>query len=133
MASRDVWYQIDSRIFQKFEILHLAKALSISVNETVGAMIRLWSLSLTDFPEGKGKLSSGEFGVSVSHLPSIMSLENSAEDIFKALEQCSWIDEADGVIVIPEWEKKIGQTILKLDREKEYDKKRRDNKRKTGS
>lgn len=118
VANRDVWFQLDSRIFQKFEVMHIAKALKISVNETIGAMVRLWSLSLTDFPEGKGKLSSGDFGVHIEHLPTVMSLENSAEDIYKALESCSWIDQEDGIVVIPEWDKKIGQTILKLERDK---------------
>ena len=30
VANRDVWFQLDSRIFQKFEVMHIAKALKIS-------------------------------------------------------------------------------------------------------
>ena len=37
---------------EKFEVLHIANKLNISVNECVGALIRLWSISITDFPEG---------------------------------------------------------------------------------
>ena len=52
-TKRDFWYQLDSRSHQKFEVLKISQALGISINETVGALVRLWSLSITQFPEGK--------------------------------------------------------------------------------
>ena len=39
-----------------------------------------------------------------------MNLDNSGQDIFEALKDCSWIDLEDGIVVIPEWSKKTGQT-----------------------
>jgi len=118
MAKRDIWFQLDSRIFNKFEVIHIAKALKITINETIGALVRLWSISITDFPDGKGTLQAGSLRVTIDHLPSVMALENSGEEIFKALNECSWIDQVDGTVVLPDWQKKIGQTILKLDRDK---------------
>ena len=59
MARSEVWFQVGVRIFEKFEVLHIARVLDISLNECVGALMRLWSISITDFPEGKGVLSSG--------------------------------------------------------------------------
>jgi hypothetical protein len=112
-----LWYQLDSRIHQKFEVLKISQALGISINETVGALVRLWSLSITQFPEGKGHLVSGDLKVSINDLPSIMALENTAQEIFDALSECQWIEELDGIVVIPKWDLKIGQTILKLEKD----------------
>jgi hypothetical protein len=123
MSRSEVWFQVGVRIFEKFEVLHIAKKLNISVNECVGALIRLWSLSITDFPEGKGVLSSGSLSVTIEHLPVIMSLDLDGEEIYQALKDCSWIDLKDGVVVIPEWSKKTGQTILKLERDRNYKRK----------
>lgn len=118
MAKRDIWFQLDSRIFNKFEVIHIAKTLGITINETIGALVRLWSISITDFPDGKGSLISGSLKVTKDHLPSIMALDFDGDQIYQALNDCSWIDEVDGTVVLPDWEKKIGQTILKLDRDK---------------
>ena len=79
--------------------------------------MRLWSLSITQFPEGKGHLVSGDLKVSINDLPSIMALENTAQEIFDALSECQWIEELDGIVVIPKWDLKIGQTILKLEKD----------------
>jgi len=118
MAKRDIWFQLDSRIFNKFEVIHIAKTLGITINETIGALVRLWSISITDFPDGKGILMSGKLQVTKDHLPSIMALDLDGDQIYQALHDCSWIDEVDGTVSLPDWEKKIGQTILKLDRDK---------------
>ena len=53
MAKRDIWFQLDSRIFNKFEVIHIAKTLGITINETIGALVRLWSISITDFPSSE--------------------------------------------------------------------------------
>ena len=118
MARSEVWMQVGVRLFEKFEILHIANKLNISVNECVGALMRLWSISITDFPEGKGVLTSGSLSVTVEHLPTIMKLDHSGEEIFDVLKQCSWIDIQDGTIVIPKWSEKTGQTILKLEKDR---------------
>lgn len=118
-AKRDIWFQLDSRLFEKFEVLRIAQALNISINETIGALVRLWSMSITQFPEGKGELVAGELKVTVQDLPVIMSLENDGQEIFDALKECQWIDERDGIIVIPKWDMKIGQTIIKLEKDLE--------------
>ena len=118
MSRTELWMQLGVRIFEKFEVLHIAKVLGISVNECVGSLIRLWSLSITDFPEGQGKLSNGTLHVGIHHLPVIMNLENSGQDIFDALKDCSWIDIEDGIIVLPAWDKKTGQTLLKLEKDR---------------
>ena len=118
MARSEVWMQVGVRLFEKFEILHIANKLNISVNECVGALMRLWSISITDFPEGKGVLTSGSLSVTVDHLPTIMKLDHSGEEIFDVLKQCSWIDIQDGTIVIPKWSEKTGQTILKLEKDR---------------
>ena len=120
MARTDIWMQLGVRIFEKFEIIHIANKLNISINECVGALIRLWSISLTDFPEGKGVLSTGTLSVSVDHLPVIMKLDNSGQEIFDALKECSWIELEDGIVVIPEWSKKTGQTLEKLEKNRDY-------------
>ena len=120
MARTDIWMQLGVRIFEKFEIIHIANKLNISINECVGALIRLWSISLTDFPEGKGVLSSGTLSVTVDHLPVIMKLENTGQEIFDALKECSWIELEDGIVVIPEWSKKTGQTLEKLEKNRDY-------------
>ena len=116
-TKRDLWYQLDSRIHQKFEVLKISQALGISINETVGALVRLWSLSITQFPEGKGHLVSGDLKVVINDLPSIMALDNTAQEIFDSLSECQWIEELDGIVVIPKWDLKIGQTILKLEKD----------------
>ena len=118
MARSEVWMQVGVRLFEKFEILHIANKLDITVNECVGALMRLWSISITDFPEGKGVLTSGSLSVTVDHLPTIMKLDHSGEEIFDVLKQCSWIDIQDGTIVIPKWSEKTGQTILKLEKDR---------------
>ena len=118
MSRTELWMQLGVRIFEKFEVLHIAKVLGISVNECVGSLIRLWSLSITDFPEGQGKLSNGTLHVGIQHLPVVMNLENSGQDIFDALKDCSWIDIEDGIIVLPAWDKKTGQTLLKLEKDR---------------
>ena len=118
-AKRDIWFQLDSRLFEKFEVLRIAQALNITINETIGALVRLWSMSITQFPEGKGELVAGELKVTVQDLPVIMSLENDGQAIFDALKECQWIDERDGIIVIPKWDMKIGQTIIKLEKDLE--------------
>ena len=118
MARSEVWMQVGVRLFEKFEILHIANKLNITVNECVGALMRLWSISITDFPEGKGVLTSGSLSVTVDHLPTIMKLDHSGEEIFDVLKQCSWIDIQDGTIVIPKWSEKTGQTILKLEKDR---------------
>lgn len=118
MARSEVWMQVGVRLFEKFEILHIANKLDITVNECVGALMRLWSISITDFPEGKGVLTSGSLSVTVDHLPTIMKLDHSGEEIFEVLKQCSWIDIQDGTIVIPKWSEKTGQTILKLEKDR---------------
>ncbi len=124
MARSEVWFQVGVRIFEKFEVLHIARVLDISLNECVGALMRLWSISITDFPEGKGVLSSGTLSVGIDHLPLIMKLDNSAEEIFNALKECSWIDlDENGTVVIPDWSKKTGQTILRLERDRNYKRK----------
>lgn len=115
----DLWYQLDSRIHQKFEIIKISQALGITTNETVGSIIRLWSMSLTQFHEGKGLLASGDLKVVIDDLPSIMALDNTGQEIFDALKECRWIDEQDGIVVIPKWEEKIGQTIEKLEKDRE--------------
>lgn len=118
-TNRDVWFQIGSRIHQKYEVLYIADKLKISVNETVGSLIRLWAISITDFPEGQGRLQAGSLHVTKKQLPTIMNLQNhTGEEIFTALNNCSWIDETDGVIEIPKWESKIGQTMLKLEKDR---------------
>ena len=61
MSRTEVWMQLGVRIHEKFEVLHIAKKLNISVNECVGALIRLWGISITDFPEGQGKLQMAVF------------------------------------------------------------------------
>ena len=76
-------------------------------------------MSLTQFPEGKGRMEAGDLKVVINDLPSIMALENSGQEIFDALKECQWIDESDGVVVIPKWDEKIGQTILKLEQDRE--------------
>ena len=86
---------------------------------TIGELVRLWSRSITQFPEGKGELVAGELKVTVQDLPVIMSLENDGQEIFDALKECQWIDERDGIIVIPKWDMKIGQTIIKLEKDLE--------------
>lgn len=118
MARSEVWMQVGVRLFEKFEILHIANKLDITVNECVGALMRLWSISITDFPEGKGVLTSGSLSVTVNHLPTIMKLDHSGEEIYEVLKQCSWIDIQDGTIVIPKWSEKTGQTILKLEKDR---------------
>ena len=118
-AKRDIWYQLDARLFEKFEVMRIAQALKISINETVGALVRLWSISITQFPEGKGELVAGELKVTIQDLPVIMALDNDGQKIFDALSECQWIDERDGIIVIPKWEMKIGQTIIKLEKDLE--------------
>ena len=118
MSRTEVWMQLGVRIHEKFEVLHIAKKLNISVNECVGALIRLWGISITDFPEGKGVLTSGTLSVTVEHLPTIMKLDLSGEEIFEALKDCSWIDLEDGIVVIPEWSKKTGQTLMKLEKDR---------------
>jgi hypothetical protein len=119
-TNRDVWFQIGSRIHSKYEVLYIANKLDITVNETVGALIRLWAISITDFPEGQGKLQSGELTVNKHHLPHIMKLEDkTGEEIFEALETCNWIkQDANFVLEIPKWESKIGQTMLKLEKDR---------------
>jgi hypothetical protein len=119
-TNRDVWFQIGSRIHQKYEVLYIANKLDISVNETVGALIRLWAISITDFPEGQGKLQSGDLTVNKHQLPHIMKLEDKTGDqIFEALETCSWIKQDENfVLEIPKWESKIGQTMLKLEKDR---------------
>ena len=118
MARSEVWMQVGVRLFEKFEILHIANKLDITVNECVGALMRLWSISITDFPEGKGVLTSGSLSVTVNHLPTIMKLDHSGEEIYEVLKQCSWIDIQEGTIVIPKWSEKTGQTILKLEKDR---------------
>jgi len=116
----EVWFQVGVRLPDKFEVMHIADKLDITVNECIGALIRLWSISITDFPESNGSLTNGSLSVGIEHLPKIMQLENEPQDIFDALEECSWIEQVDGIIVIPQWEKKTGQTILKLARDRKY-------------
>ena len=116
-AFTNLWYQLDARIHQKFEVLKISQALGISINEIIGALCRLWSMSLTQFPEGKGRMEAGELKVVINDLPSIMALENTAQEIFDALSECQWIEELDGIVVIPKWDLKIGQTILKLEKD----------------
>ena len=118
-AKRDIWYQLDARLFEKFEVMRIAQALKISINETVGALVRLWSISITQFPEGKGQLVAGQLKVTVQDLPIIMALDNDGQQIFDALSECQWIEELDGIIVIPKWDMKIGQTIIKLEKDLE--------------
>jgi len=118
-AKRDIWYQLDARLFEKFEVMRIAQALKISINETVGALVRLWSISITQFPEGKGELVAGQLKVTVQDLPIIMALDNDGQQIFDALSECQWIEELDGIIVIPKWDMKIGQTIIKLEKDLE--------------
>ena len=118
-AFTNLWYQLDARIHQKFEVLKISQALGISINEIIGALCRLWSMSLTQFPEGTGRMEAGELKVVINDLPSIMALQNTGEEIFKALKESQWIDEVDGVVVIPKWEEKIGQTILKMEKDRE--------------
>ena len=88
MSRTEVWMQLGVRIHEKFEVLHIAKKLKISTNECVGALIRLWGISITDFPEGQGKLTNGSLHVEIDHLPVIMNLDNSGQDIFEALKDC---------------------------------------------
>ena len=123
MSRSEVWFQVGVRLSEKFEVMHIASKLEITVNECVGALIRLWSISITDFPESKGILSNGSLNVGIEHLPNIMKLDNSGQEIYEALKECSWIDLVDGTIVIPQWEKKTGQTILKLARDRAYKRK----------
>ena len=118
-AKRDIWYQLDARLFEKFEVMRIAQALKITINETVGALVRLWSISITQFPEGKGQLVAGQLKVTVQDLPIIMALDNDGQQIFDALSECQWIEELDGIIVIPKWDMKIGQTIIKLEKDLE--------------
>ncbi len=118
-AKRDIWYQLDARLFEKFEVMRIAQALTITINETVGALVRLWSISITQFPEGKGQLVAGQLKVTVQDLPIIMALDNDGQQIFDALSECQWIEELDGIIVIPKWDMKIGQTIIKLEKDLE--------------
>ena len=118
-AFTNLWYQLDARIHQKFEVLKISQALGITTNEIIGALCRLWSMSLTQFPEGRGRMEAGALKVVINDLPSIMALENSGQEIFDALKECQWIDEVDGVVVIPKWEEKIGQTILKMEKDRE--------------
>ena len=118
-AKRDIWYQLDARLFEKFEVMRIAQALKISINETVGALVRLWSISITQFPEGKGELVAGQLKVTVPDLPIIMALDSDGQQIFDALSECQWIEELDGIIVIPKWDMKIGQTIIKLEKDLE--------------
>lgn len=118
-AKRDIWYQLDARLFEKFEVMRIAQSLKISINETVGALVRLWSISITQFPEGKGQLVAGQLKVTVQDLPIIMALDNDGQQIFDALSECQWIEELDGIIVIPKWDMKIGQTIIKLEKDLE--------------
>ena len=54
MARTDIWMQLGVRIFEKFEIIHISQQAQHINQWCVGALIRLWSISLTDFPEGKG-------------------------------------------------------------------------------
>tara|TARA_Y100001980_G_C14454818_1_gene237950 strand:- start:68 stop:448 length:381 start_codon:yes stop_codon:yes gene_type:complete len=123
MGRTNLWYKVDVRLSDKFEVLHIAKRLGISSNECVGSLLKLWSISLTDFPEGKGKLSNGSLSVTIDHLPTIMQLDNEPQEIFDALKECSWIDLDDGVIVIPSWDSKTGQTLLKMERDRTYKRK----------
>ena len=120
MGRTNLWYKVDVRLSDKFEVLHIAKRLGISSNECVGSLLKLWSISLTDFPEGQGKLQSGELTVNKHHLPHIMKLEDkTGEEIFEALETCNWIkQDANFVLEIPKWESKIGQTMLKLEKDR---------------
>ena len=118
-AKRDTWYQLDARLYEKFEVMRIAQGLKISINETVGALVRLWSISITQFPEGKGELVAGELKVTIPDLPVIMALDNDGQEIFDALAECQWIEERDGIIVISKWEMKIGQTIIKLEKDLE--------------
>ena len=53
MGRTNLWYKVDVRLSDKFEVLHIAKRLGISSNECVGSLLKLWSISLTDFPEGQ--------------------------------------------------------------------------------
>ena len=49
-----------------------------------------------------------------------MKLENTGQEIFDALKECSWIELEDGIVVIPEWSKKTGQTLEKLEKNRDY-------------
>ena len=123
MGRTNLWYKVDVRLSDKFEVLHIAKRLGISSNECVGSLLKLWSISLTDFPEGQRKFSNGSLSVTIEHLPTIMQLDNEPQEIFDALKECSWIDLDDGVIVIPSWDSKTGQTLLKMERDRTYKRK----------
>ena len=73
------------------------------------------SLSITQFPEEKGHLVSGDLK-SLLMIFQPLWLWIAFSEIFDALSECQWIEELDGIVVIPKWDLKIGQTILKLEK-----------------
>lgn len=104
------WIPIDTTLPDKPEVARVAKALGKSRDEIVGMLVRFWIWAQAHTADGRLPGMTTEMLAEVVHVP---------HRLFGELQKVGWLLEAEGGLVIPNFERWLSQGAKRRLRERE--------------